>query len=419
MKMKYFSLLMLMSAMLAFTAACSDEDARTSEVVFKPVLPSLETGEELTLNSGTYTFTNVSTGLVSKVELGSATTVIPDGLYNVSFIGKASYNYDPTESKPEARTLIMEVTVQGARQNVEVKGGVCELSLKLTILNSNAGDNFIIAEVFVAGTLNKATNKQYNGDQYFRIRNNSSKTLYAGGLVLLESTFMTVTKNDYTPDIMDKALTVQVVAQIPGDETSYPVLPGQDIIICDNAINHKEANPASADLSKAHFEWFTNSTSASNPDVDNPDVPNLNMIYNYTKTLWMLNKQGNRAYAIGRFPDGISGETYLTKYTYEYTYTMANGLPSDKKIGYYFPNEWIIDAVNLSPKNKYVWNLTSTALDMGYTYIGLNATITENYGKAVVRKVTGTIEGREVLQDTNNSSVDFEPAVRATLLPAE
>lgn len=54
------------------------------------------------------------------------------------------------------------------------------------------------------------------------------------------------------------------------------------------------------------------------------------------------------------------------------------------------------------------------------TYIGVNSTIAENYGKAVVRRTAYTTEdGRKVLQDTNNSSVDFEPSVRATLLPAQ
>lgn len=149
--------------------------------------------------------------------------------------------------------------------------------------------------------MNPETNKQYNGDQYIRIHNNSAETLYADGLIILESKFLTVTKWDYTPNIMDEAMTVQVIAMIPGTGKDYPVLPGESITICDNAMNHKEANPGSADLSNADFEWYTQSTSASNPDVDNPDVPNLEMMYNYTKTIWVLAKQGNRSYAIGRF----------------------------------------------------------------------------------------------------------------------
>ena len=46
-----------------------------------------------------------------------------------------------------------------------------------------------------------------------------------------------------------------------------------------------------------------------------------------------------------------------------------------------------------------------------------NTTAVENASKAVVRKVSYTTEdGREVLQDTNNSSVDFKASVRATFI---
>lgn len=434
-KVKYFAWALLLAGGFAMTA-CSDDDVATTQVDMElNVINSI--GDDLTVKTGTYTFTNISTGLETKIDhtstltraaTQSALATLTDGLYNVTFIGTASYSYKETqiitnedgEEETVEVTKTADVDVQGAKQNIEVKGGTVSLNLSVYVLNKDEKGDFVIAEVFAAGSLNEETNKQYNGDQYIRIHNNSSETLYADGLVLLESKFLTVTKNDYTPDIMEEAMTVQVIAMVPGNGTDYPVLPGESITICDNAINHKEANPGSADLSKADFEWYTQSTSTSNPDIDNPDVPNLDMMYNYTKTVWVLAKQGNKAYAIGRLPTGMTSETYLADYKYEYTYTLPTGNQSKVFKEYKFPNSWIIDAVNMSPKNKYVWNLTSMALDMGYTYIGVNSTIAENYGKAVVRRTAYTTEdGRKVLQDTNNSSVDFEPSVRATLLPAQ
>lgn len=434
-KVKYFAWALLLAGGFAMTA-CSDDDVATTQVDMElNVINSI--GDDLTVKTGTYTFTNISTGLETKIDhtstltraaTQSALATLTDGLYNVTFIGTASYSYKETqiitnedgEEETVEVTKTADVDVQGAKQNIEVKGGTVSLDLSVYVLNKDEKGDFVIAEVFAAGSLNEETNKQYNGDQYIRIHNNSSETLYADGLVLLESKFLTVTKNDYTPNIMEEAMTVQVIAMVPGNGTDYPVLPGESITICDNAINHKEANPGSADLSKADFEWYTQSTSTSNPDIDNPDVPNLDMMYNYTKTVWVLAKQGNKAYAIGRLPAGMTSETYLADYKYEYTYTLTTGSQSKVFKEYKFPNSWIIDAVNMSPKNKYVWNLTSMALDMGYTYIGVNSTIAENYGKAVVRRTAYTTEdGRKVLQDTNNSSVDFEPSVRATLLPAQ
>lgn len=434
-KVKNFAWALLLAGGFVMTA-CSDDDVATTQVDMElNVINSI--GDDLTVKTGTYTFTNISTGLETKIDhtstltraaTQSALATLTDGLYNVTFIGTASYSYKETqiitnedgEEETVEVTKTADVDVQGAKQNIEVKGGTVSLDLSVYVLNKDEKGDFVIAEVFAAGSLNEETNKQYNGDQYIRIHNNSSETLYADGLVLLESKFLTVTKNDYTPDIMEEAMTVQVIAMVPGNGTDYPVLPGESITICDNAINHKEANPGSADLSKADFEWYTQSTSTSNPDIDNPDVPNLDMMYNYTKTVWVLAKQGNKAYAIGRLPTGMTSETYLADYKYEYTYTLPTGNQSKVFKEYKFPNSWIIDAVNMSPKNKYVWNLTSMALDMGYTYIGVNSTIAENYGKAVVRRTAYTTEdGRKVLQDTNNSSVDFEPSVRATLLPAQ
>ena len=395
---------------------CSDDESKNSEVSVAVKISS-DIKEEIKIIDGTYLFINVSTGLQTKVDYTKNKVILPDGLYNVSFLGTGVYNYEPTtNSAPTTKALVFNVAVQGSQQNVTIKGGQCQLNLMLNIRQLNEKGDFVIAELFVAGTLNKATNKQYNGDQYVRIYNNSSETLYADGLIFVESNFSTTMKMDYSPNIIDKAMTVQVITMIPGNGKQYPVAPGKSIVICDNAINHLEANPSSADLSQANFEWFTNSTSTTIVDVDNPNVPNLNMLYNYTRTIWVLNKQSNKAYAIGRLPKNITVEEYLKKYTYVYKIKLPSGTVSKDITDYYLPNEWVIDAVNMSPKNNYVWNVTSSILDMGYAYTGLNTTIEQNRGKAIVRKVEKVLDGREVLKDTNNSTEDFNSATNATLL---
>ena len=150
--------------------------------------------------------------------------------------------------------------------------------------------------------------------------------------------------------------------------------------------------------------------------MDNPAVPNLDIYYCYSKTIWVLNKQGNRAYAIGRLPQGMTKEKYISDYAYNYnTYIMQNGTASKPQSKYKFPNEWIIDAVNVGASNEWQWNVTSTGLDMGHTYVGVNNTIAENIGKCVMRKVAYKDGEREVLQDTNNSTVDFTPAATPSL----
>ena len=124
--------------------------------------------------------------------------------------------------------------------------------------------------------------KQYNGDQYVKIYNNTDHVLYADGVSLMESKFITVTKYDYTPDIMKEAMTVQAIYTIPGNGTDHPVQPGESLIICDTGMDHRVANPNSFDLSRADFEWYDESSVPAHMDIDSPTVPNLDKYYCYT-----------------------------------------------------------------------------------------------------------------------------------------
>ena len=141
--------------------------------------------------------------------------------------------------------------------------------------------------------------------------------------------------------------------------------------------------------------------------MDNPAVPNLDIYYCYSKTIWVLNKQGNRAYAIGRLPQGMTKKSIFQTMHTIIRISCKTGQPAKPQSKYKFPNEWIIDAVNVGASNEWQWNVTSTGLDMGHTYVGVNNTIAENIGKCVMRKVAYKDGEREVLQDTNNSTVDF------------
>ena len=399
MKMKQWTMVILSAAVLGFTACSDDEKVSMSTL---NITTNVETSiEGLELTSGTYTFENVNTSAQTLADFAAWSVELVDGLYNVTFIGKGVYTQDGNE---------VEVDVQGVAQNITVSGGTCNMTLTAHILNTGDPD-FVIAEIFLPGTYNEA-GKQYNGDQYVRIYNNSDKVLYADGLIFMESQFTTTQKyQSVDPDIMDEAIAVGSVVAVPGSGTDYPVQPGESFIICDNAINHKEANPNSIDLSSANFEWYLE----SKQDVDNPSVPNMDIYYCYTKTIWILSKQGNRAYAIGRLPEGMTKESYIADYAYNYSYVMQNGTASKPQNKYKFPNDWVIDAVNVGSTNEWQWNVTSTALDMGHTYIGANNTVAENIGKCIMRKVAYVDGEREVLQDTYNSTVDFTPATTPSM----
>ena len=195
---------------------------------------------------------------------------------------------------------------------------------------------------------------------------------------------------------------------IPGTGTSVPVEPGESLVVALNAMNHTEANANSFDLSKANYEFYDVSSSASNQDTDNQDVPNLDKWYCYTLSYFIINNQGGKTYAIAKMRQ--DKDSYLADNYYEAKYTAVNGKEMTTK-SYKVDNSWILDAVNLAPKSAWQWNLVSSALDAGYAYVAETGSDKTRYGKSVIRKKEN---GKWV--DTNNSSNDFNMGVAASFL---
>ncbi|HJA13872.1 MAG TPA: DUF4876 domain-containing protein [Candidatus Butyricimonas faecavium] len=377
--------------------ACTDDD-KVKITEFTLTLTEPEDLNVTSISDLHVTFKNVNTGKITTNTLTGTEGKITlnEGLYNITVEGKMNYIVDEKT---------VEGQVKGYKESVNIVGATSTDNIKLFLFNSKA--DFVIEEVYFAGNTTPE-GKQYSGDQYFKIYNNSDSVLYADGLVILESEFTTSRQYDYTPDIMSQAMTVAHVYAIPGNGKEYPVQPGESILICDKAIDHTVATPNSFDLRNANFEWYND----NDRDVDNPEVPNLDIIYSSTLTIWTLNNQGLKAYAIARM--GVDKQTFLKDYLYECSY-VNSGITMTRNF-YKFPNEWIIDAVNISNKAQYIWNVVDASLDMGFTYCGEVASDKNRYNKSVRRKVLSTTpDGRKILKDTNNSTEDFEAKATPSL----
>jgi hypothetical protein len=342
-------------------------------------------------NSGAVTTFNIN----NTSELSTIT--LPEGSYDVTLDGDITYTSDEATKTGKVR---------GYQKGLVVKGGNVSLDMNLFLYSVDA--NFVFKEIFFTGTVTPQ-GKQYNGDKYFILYNNSEDTLYADGLVIAEAAFLTTTKREYSPDIMQETFTAGSVVMIPGTGKQYPVYPGKQIVIANNAIDHRESNPNSLDLRNADFEL----TLLSSIDVDNPQVTDL---INVTAAMTMHNR-GFKSYVLARFPQGVTPESYKGDNLYSYSYKNAAGGTSTAN-GYQLPNEWIIDAVNLSVPTEFQWILTSAALDMGYSYCGQKDSDDNRYGKSVIRKELSTNpDGRVILKDNNNSSLDFTPESKPSLMP--
>ncbi len=291
----------------------------------------------------------------------------------------------------------------------------CTIEMEASFVSGDAG--FVLAEIFFAGT-ETPEGKRYIGDKYFVLFNNAADTLSADGLILIEADLNSVQKYDLGDhDFRDKYFAVDAMYRIPGDGNTYRVAPGQMILIADNAMNHTAANANSFDLSTADFEWYDVSSSAGATDVDNPDVTNLDKLYCYTQTIWVPHNQGHKSFGLARFPEGVTEEAYFATDSlyvkYDYEVVTSAGTFSQSRKSYMIPNEWIVDMVNMAPSETFQWLTSSDKLDAGYAYVAPTGSDVTRFGKAVRRKTKVTLNGVRTLQDTNNSSDDFEMGVPA------
>lgn len=418
MKKSIFWSLMMLLAVSATFVSCKDDDDPVVVPEPEPKVVFIEDGtvllempmnlSSISLSDFEGTITNVQTTEVTNLpepaQDGEKFVVqipkLEEGTYNVAVKGNLSFVKDGIAGKSN-----FEISSDGIKLSEESK------TIKIFVNSFQAEGGFVISEIFFTGTTTPEGNQYSGGDAYIVISNNSDVTLYADSIAVLESEFLTTTKRDYTPDVMNEAFSTDAVYMIPGNGTSVAVEPGKSLVLAINAINHKEANPNSIDLTGADFEFYDES---SNPRFTDPDgaAPNLDKWYCYTATVYGFHNRGFRSYAIAKMQ--TTKEDWLENYAYkaEYVLTVAGNAYPMSTNTFKVPNAWILDAVNLSVESEFQWIVTSAALDAGWTYCGKVDRDQTRYNKAVVRKQDAN--GKYI--DTNNSTNDFEPEAQPTLL---
>ena len=386
---------------MLLNACKKDDDNINTFVTTRNLTLQLQNPDKVTnVRYGTLTLTLTELNKNEKVEriftnLSQNELTLPllMGSYELRITTTATYTLDGKTVAGELSAFVSKIDV------------LSDSSFKIPLSIKAKGNDFIIEEIFFVGTLTPE-GRQYFGDQYIKLYNNTDKVLYADGLVLADSKFLTVTKRDYTPDIMKEAFAVEGMVQIPGTGTQYPVQPGASIVIAEQGINHKENNPNSLDLSKANFE---NYYPPRVKDIDSPTVTNNINLYG----ILIFNNRGNRSYVIARFPEGTATSTL--RYDYEYEVNVKGKIVKKTGSTLKIPNEWIVDAVNLSTEKGFEWLVTDTSLDSGYTYVTKDEEDKTRYGKSVRRKVLSENNGKPIFKDTNNSTEDFEILTTPTL----
>lgn len=257
----------------------------------------------------------------------------------------------------------------------------------------------VIGKVFYAGSirLNNATPKNYMCHLYIELYNNSAETIdVAGTYVALANSDAAAnawSAADMTGDKAGMAVFKQVF-QIPAGS---PVLmgPGKSLVIANCAIDHSEIAEGWVDLSTADFEVKSANTAFN---FHSEAVPALTVTYSANATQDYIN-------FMNPGPDGIAlfkADTNIAD--------CVKTFPKGKETGNQYlviPMANSIDAVDIvKQKTPSVDDKRFTAdYDAGFTC----TTDVNNFNcQAVARKVMNTDGDRKVLQDTNNSTDDFE-----------
>jgi len=150
------------------------------------------------------------------------------------------------------------------------------------------------------------------------------------------------------------------------------------------------------------FETFFGDIPGVNPlasDVDNQDVPNVEVLLNQGRD-WILDNPGRDSYFIFNGQDREAVTTLPDYYAPSLT-APGNNASKYKQL----PIDWILDGVEVQPNVSadQIPKKLDANIDAGYIHV----TDGSYSSQAVIRKTSGMSSGRKVLQDSNNSSNDF------------
>ena len=415
MKREKLTLLMTLAGalLLSFTACQKpqQEDLHDSLQEVKIVVHAPSTLSQPTLLALEASIAKDEKGMECSVAGNEVSARLARGQYTLT--AKATYK---VEGNPNPIVIPHSSTF-------EVLGGkgLAQHDIHLVYTPQDDKKGLLFCEIFFTGTLN-SDKKQYNDDKYIIIANSSLTTpQYLDGLVFVRSGHMSDLKYNAKPkpDI-ENTLLVDLALQFPGQGTDHPVRPGERIVICQSAINHKTANPNSADLSTADFEWVDSKSASPHDMPNNPAVPDLLPLYTDDSEGdfgWSMNNNGGHGYGLIR-PGWTDAASYINNPAniQRWTFDVVSGpnhlpnVPGDPYLK--IPNGWIVDFVTTGLRNDKEWEIVSPLVDAGMACVADNHNSDSRYFLAVKRKVNGKGEWA----DTNNSSDDFE-AVKATLLP--
>lgn len=304
----------------------------------------------------------------------------------------------------------------------------------LSLVSGNSNPNgLVIKQIYYAGS--HATLGASFRDQFIEIFNNSNQVQYADSLCIAEAygansnnalyAYQANSKQydwsksyEMPPDMKANAdyVYAQTILRLPGKGRDYPIAPGESMVIAATATNHKAPyegadgkviavqDPSlTVDLSNADFEaYYAPYIGTSRPlasDVDNPNVPNVEVLRRGSGLDLIMNQAAQQSWFIFR-----EDEVWNEKKWKGYGLPFADGRVNTSGTYIQVPIDLILDAVELQSSTSTQYPKKFSAQnDAGWTAVDGGA----RSSYAVIRKTKELVNGRRVLQDSNNSKDDF------------
>ncbi len=284
--------------------------------------------------------------------------------------------------------------------------------------NKVSSGDLVISKVFYSAAKNASGSGNYVAGQYIEIYNNCEEEVEISGMyvALVESESAT---SAYTQAVIEAdadlksmlggKIVVKQIFQIPTDKT-YTIGAGKSVIICNSATDHTAEAATGHNLSGADFEVKTTNTKYPHNDA----VPAMTLVYTMNPSLDFMNLSytGTGAAGVVLLKNNASAiVTAEDKLVYGYNKTSGNMFAL---VNPYYA----IDAVEIlgNVKNNGVDETLKRMNDTSDAGYATTATAGGYTGETVYRKTAFILpDGRKVLYDTNNSSVDFQAS--ATIQP--
>lgn len=269
-------------------------------------------------------------------------------------------------------------------------------ALPISLKGSQVG-GLVFKQIYYTGS-RTPLGGSYFSDQFFEIYNNSPDTIYMDSLCIgntggTPGNNLNAKPSGFQSD-QDNVYLVNVW-MVPGTGKSHPLPPGKSFIIAQDGIDHKNdplGNPLSINLGAGVADFETYVERADNRDIDAPDVPNMVGIHLGSVGFDWLTSVFGSSMVIFNLAD--LEEQNLVRQPESTSSILYMQIPVDK----------VYDAVEgLASAAASGFKTIPTSLDAGFVYCSGTYKF-----EAAMRKVRKVVNGVKILQDTNNSTVDFD-----------